>query len=151
MMNEDIRKAIDNNLSGEVSKMLQRTLAQGEQDAETVENLKIRCKEQDETIKACRVLDRDAAFNESKRRELESRERELELKEARVNVRAEMSEGFMNQYNFMWAQAFSSPEGKKLAFNFFGSIDGYNDANGMYQQPRGVNVSGDITEVPDNE
>lgn len=143
MMQQDIREAIEKNLSQEVSFALQEVLKIGEVNAEAV----IRLEAENKRLKAeewsRNKMQDTATEQESKEVELQGRETLLAVSEGKHAVRVELFNEFKSQLNLMWAQCFSSPEGKKLAFDLFGSMP-MSDNNG-YIGSQPANLSGTIT------
>ena len=136
-INQDIEDAIKKNLPSQVSEQLQKVLAQG---ALAIEHVATMSKQIDQLRAKGRQqedLDSKAAEQVVRQNALDIRDRKLAISEAVQEARVEMHKAFMAQYNLMWAQTFSSPEGKKLAFEMFGTLCG--------QGSNGMNTSNSLT------
>lgn len=145
-MNEEIKAAIEKSLPGEVSATLQKVLAQAEQDADAVTSLSTLVKDLEVRVKDQSGVERQRDINKTDMALIDSRGAALDTQKALADLRDELTQGFLKQYNFMWAQVFSSPEGKKLAFTLNGFTDSYSDNNGTYHQGQGVGLTGEIKE-----
>lgn len=141
-LDDDIRQAIESNLTAEISTRLKERLTQADTDAERIGKLERQNKEYE--LKHSRWdIHHSAEVALDEREDLaKDRERQLDLREAVMDVQEKYATAARDDMMKVIEHVFKGP-GQHLAFDLQGGIQGLINASGMSQSPY-ANLSGKI-------
>jgi hypothetical protein len=141
-LDDDIRQAIEANLTAEIGTRLKERLDQA--DVETKENISLRALTKDlEKERHKWELHRDAQHELMETmKAVEGRERELDLREAKLEVEERYATAARDDMMKVIEHVFKGPA-SHLAFDLQGNLSGLINAQGMSQSPY-ANLTGKI-------
>ncbi len=141
-LDDDIRQAIESNLTAEISTRLKERLTQADDDAKALEDAREVLKRNDEALAKHEQHARSEADIKERMEHVIDRERGLDLREAVMDVQEKCATASRDDMMKVIEHVFKGP-GQRLAFDLQGGLSGLVNASGMSQSPY-ANLSGKI-------
>jgi len=141
-LDDDIRQAIETNLTAEVGTRLKERLDKADADATSLEAAREVLKRNDEAIAKHEKHARSEADLMERQAHVADRERELDLKEAVMVVQEKYATAARDDMMKVVECVFKGPA-QRLAFDLQGGLSGLVNASGMSQSPF-ANLNGKI-------
>lgn len=141
-LDDDIRQAIEANLTAEVGTRLKERLDQADEDAEALEISQETVKSLGEDLGKHRAHERSEEDLKNRTGQVIDRERQLDLREAVMDVQEKYATASRDDMMKVMEIVFKGPA-QRLAFDLQGGLSGLINASGMSQSPY-ANLSGKV-------
>ena len=141
-LDDDIRQAIEANLTAELGTRLKERLERADVDARSLEDAREILKQNDAALAKHEQHARSEADLKNREVQIADRERVLDLREAVSEVREQYSTMARDDLMKVMEVVFKGPA-QRLAFDLQGGIQGLINASGMSQSPY-ANLNGKI-------
>jgi len=141
-LDDDIRQAIESNLTAELGTRLKERLDKADADATSLEAAQEVLKENDKALAKHEQHARSEADITERMEHIIDRERGLDLREAVMDVQEKYATASRDDLMKVMEIVFKGP-GSRLAFDLAGGLSGLVNASGMSQSPY-LNASGKV-------
>lgn len=141
-LDDDIRQAIESNLTAELGTRLKERLTQADEDAKALEDAREVLKRNDEALAKHEQHTRSEDDIRERMEHVMDRERGLDLREAVMDVQEKYATAARDDMMKVMETVFKGP-GSRLAFDLQGGLSGLVNASGMSQSPY-ANLNGKI-------
>jgi hypothetical protein len=141
-LDDDIRQAIESNLTAELGTRLKERLDKADADADAVDRMRDTMARMDEDLAQHKEHARSEEDLKNREVQITDRERQFDLREAVLDVQEKYATAARDDMMKVMETVFKGP-GSRLAFDLAGNLSGLINASGMSHSPY-ANLSGKV-------